>query len=538
MFDRIFSQPSGRVVAVARLSLVAVFLIATMTEPSISPRAAIDLVLAAYLVFAAVAARAIWNDWWVDTRTAAAIHIIDIVFFMIVVLRPEGYASPYFLFFVFLLLSAAIRWGWRATAWTAAAVIPLYAIAGLLAAQPPGSAFELQRFIIRSGNLIVLSAILIWFGLRRRFSTGALMADRGDEIGKEEDTELQAALRHSKRVLKAKFGLALWTKSDGEQEAFTAEGEEILRLPLPLILATPPVKHPFLFSAAKNRAMLSSDAPRPRFRALSSLIERPVLDRVQSNDGLAIPVHSDLGEGLFILWSIDALHSDHLELGQQLSVRLAQVIEHNALISARQEGAIARERMSLARDLHDGIVQFLAGSTYRIEAINRSVADRPDVAANLQDLKELMLLEQEDLRTSIAALRTDSVSLFQVTTEARALCDRLGRHWQIGCSFAADTTDVTVSTRLQLDILQVIREAVANAARHSSAKNIDVSVSSEGDMIRLTITDDGVSAAAGPESGPWSIRERVEEAGGSVSMRSRRRGTKLSLQFPVSKARS
>ena len=57
-------------------------------------------------------------------------------------------------------------------------------------------------------------------------------------------------------------------------------------------------------------------------------------------------------------------------------------------------------------------------------------------------------------------------------------------------------------------------------------------------MIRLIITDDGVSATAGPESGPWSIRERVEEAGGSVSMRSRRRGTKLSLQFPVSKARS
>ena len=100
-------------------------------------------------------------------------------------------------------------------------------IAGLLAAQPPGSAFELQRFIIRSGNLIVLSAILIWFGLRRRFSTGALMADRGDEIGKEEDTELQAALRHSKRVLKAKFGLALWTKNGaGEQKTFTARAKK------------------------------------------------------------------------------------------------------------------------------------------------------------------------------------------------------------------------------------------------------------------------------------------------------------------------
>ena len=134
-------------------------------------------------------------------------------------------------------------------------------------------------------------------------------------------------------------------------------------------------------------------------------------------------MQSDLGHGLFILWSIDALHSDHLELGNQLSVQLAQLIEHRALVAARQEGAIARERMSLARDLHDGIVQFLAGSTYRVEAISRSVGDKHDVAANLQDLKELMLLEQEDLRTSIAALRTDTISLSQVTSEARALCD-------------------------------------------------------------------------------------------------------------------
>ena len=284
--------------------------------------------------------------------------------------------------------------------------------------------------------------------------------------------------------------------------------------------------------------MLSSDAPRPRFRTASSLVERRILDRIQPNDGLAIPVHSDLGDGVFLLWSIDALHSDHLELGNQLSGQLAQLIEHRALISARQEGAIARERMSLARDLHDEIVQFLAGSTYRIEAISRTVADRHDVAANLQDLKELILLEQEDLRTSIGALRTDSVGLSQVTSEAAALCDRLGRHWQIACRFQADAADVTISTRLHLDILQTIREAVANAARHSSAKNIDASLSSEREMILLTIADDGVSAAPGRESGPWSIRERVEEVGGTVSMRSGQQGTKLSVQFPLLKARA
>jgi signal transduction histidine kinase len=538
MFDRIFSQSSGRVVAIARLSLAALFLIATITDPSISPPLGLKLVLAAYIAFATVVAGSIWNSWWIDMRIGAAAHVTDIMFFMIVVLWPEGYASPYFLFFVFLLLSAAIRWGWRATAWTAAAVIPLYLVAGLVIAQPDRPGFELQRFIIRSGYLVVLSAIVIWFGLRRRFSPGALSFDGPAEIGTEVDSPIHAALRHAKRVLKARSGLALWTHADGEQEAFTVEGDDVLRLRLTAAPAACPAQHPFLFSAAKDRALLSSEAPTPRFRTASALIDDWILDRIQSSDGLGVPVHSDLGRGLFILWSIDALHSDHLELGTQLADQLAQLIEHRALISERQQGAIVRERMSLARDLHDGIVQFLAGSTYRIEAISRSVGNKPEVAANLQELKELMLLEQEDLRTSIAALRTDNISLSKVTAEARALCDRLGRHWQIGCKFEAGTADVTISARLHLDILQIIREGVANAARHSSAKAINVSLHSEGELIELTIADDGVTAGPGLESGPWSIRERVQEAGGSVSTSSDERGTKLSVQLPLVKDRA
>jgi|tagenome__1003787_1003787.scaffolds.fasta_scaffold20943151_2 signal transduction histidine kinase len=538
MFDRIFSQSSGRVVAIARLSLAALFLIATLSDPSISPSIAIELVLSAYLAFAAIVAWAIWSDWWIDMRIAAAAHVTDIVFFMVVVLWPEGYASRFFLFFVFLLLSAAIRWGWRATAVTAAAVIPLYLAAGLLIAQPAGPTFEWQRFIIRSGYLVVLSAILIWFGLRRRFATGALLAEAPAEIATESEPPFHAALRHARQILKAESGLGLWTLASGQHEAFAADGDDIVRLTLTAAATAPPVQHAFLFSAARDRALLSSEAPHPRFRTATALVPGAVLDRIQPHDGLAIPVDSPLGRGFFIFWSIDGLHSDHLEFGDQLSGVLAQLIEHRAFISERQEGAVVRERMSLARDLHDGIVQFLAGSTYRIEAISRSVGDRPEVAANLQELKELMLLEQEDLRTSIAALRTDIIGLSRVTAEARALCERLARHWQIDCKFEDGATDVAISARLHLDILQIIREAVANAARHSSAKTIDVTLRSEGELILLTITDDGASAGPGPESGPWSIRERVQEADGSVSMTSDEHGTKLSVQFPLVKDRA
>src|SRR5256885_5399472 len=148
MLDRIFGQSSGRVVAIARLSLAALFLIATISDPTVSPPVTIELVLVAYVGFAAVVVWLVWKDWWIDARIAAPAHVIDILFFMIVVLWPEGYASPYFLIFIFLLLSAAIRWGWRATAFTAALVIPLYLVAGPPLAAPPRGGFGPQTFLL------------------------------------------------------------------------------------------------------------------------------------------------------------------------------------------------------------------------------------------------------------------------------------------------------------------------------------------------------------------------------------------------------
>ena len=84
----------------------------------------------AYLFFAAAILVATWNSWWADARLAGAAHALDIAMFTLMVLLTHGYTSPFFTFFMFLLLSAAIRWGWKATALTAVLVTLLYLIAG------------------------------------------------------------------------------------------------------------------------------------------------------------------------------------------------------------------------------------------------------------------------------------------------------------------------------------------------------------------------------------------------------------------------
>ena len=144
----------------ATLFLVAIWIDAS--QPTRGPVATFA-VLAAYVVFAATILLATWNNWWLDAKLAGPAHGVDIVLFALLVLLTEGYTSPFFTFFMFLLLSASIRWGWHATALTAMLLTLLYLIVGLLVVKS-GIPFEPQRFVVRTGHLVILSLILIWFG--------------------------------------------------------------------------------------------------------------------------------------------------------------------------------------------------------------------------------------------------------------------------------------------------------------------------------------------------------------------------------------
>src|SRR5262245_39789645 len=98
-------HPSGRVIALGRLMLAALFLIAILidvSQPAHAPEAAYAL-LGSYLLFAAAITVATWRNWWLDARLAGPAHAIDIIFFAILVLLTEGFTSPFFAFFMFIL---------------------------------------------------------------------------------------------------------------------------------------------------------------------------------------------------------------------------------------------------------------------------------------------------------------------------------------------------------------------------------------------------------------------------------------------------
>jgi signal transduction histidine kinase len=534
VFDDVLKHRSGRVIALARAALAAVFLFAIWIDPS-QPAQAVEVTYAVLVVYAAAAAAIAlltWQNWWLDARLAAPMHVIDIVVFTLLVVTSDGYTSPFFVFFVFLILSAAIRWGWRETALTAVPVTFLYFAAGLVAGSEGISNFDLQRFIIRSGNLVVLSAVLIWFGINHGFS--GLRALRDDLLRDVSPGEspLESAIEGAAAATGAQRALLLWRgRGSSHWLAIASDGAEFTTTAL-----TSPVElesGPFLFDIKRNRGLCRGPSRHMRLSTAQALVDSQTARELGIEEGLGIPVGTAAGEGLLLLGGIKGLCTDHIEFGNTLSSAVAAHIQRHALLAAVEDGAIARARLSLARDLHDSIVQFLAGATFRIEAITRALraGDRPE--RELKDLKQLLLHEQQELRSAIGALRSETIALPKLAGDLSALCERLAMQWDVQCRFSAEVPATSAPMRLHLDTHQLIREAVANAVRHARAKSITVLLTADDGDLRLDISNDGSGNQRLKDGTPWSLRQRVDEANGTLMLATRKTGTDVSITLPL-----
>ena len=546
MFDDVLKHRSGRVIALGRALLVALFLLAIWIDPNQpAQNAAITYaLLAVYVAVAFAVTVAIWNNWWLDAKLAAPMHLLDMVAFTLLVYATEGYTSPFFLFFVFLIISAAIRWGWRETTVTAVAVVLLYLLAGFFVGFSEDfssqSGFDLQRFIVRSAHLVILSAILIWFGVNQGFSGIDLPSDGLVPDPSLLDPPLERSLEAACAVAKAAGGLLLW-RTPGSREIALVQvgpggGTEMTSIH-PKTSNPELGTRPFLFRFAGDRALTRGHHRRMRFFRASEWLDPEIGNHFDFGEGLSIPLRSETGEGQMLLGGVEGLCVDHIELGDRIASAVASHLERNALLLAVSDSAIARARLALSRDLHDSIVQFLAGATFKVEAVSRATKAGQAIDTDLGELKQLLLEEQRELRSAIGALRNNNVALPQLAADLGALCERLARQWGIKCKFGAEIPDLVAPTRLHLDAHQLVREAVANAVRHAAAPSVSVNLRCDEENLVLEIANPGSMGDKLTSGSPWSLRERVDEASGSLMLITNDNITTVSITLPLKEER-
>jgi signal transduction histidine kinase len=536
-----FKYQSGRIIALGRVMLGALFLIAIVLDPSEPTQQAATTyaLLVLYLIYALAIAAATWRNWWLDARLALPTHLVDMAAFTGLVFSINGYTSPFFLFFVLPLWTATLRWTWRETALTAGALVILYLLAASLVAGT--GTFELQRFIVRSGHLMILSALLIWFGIHQRFTRLFFGFDDLDAGFGTQDDPLGVALAFAVKVTEAEGGVLLLAPA-GEP---TITGCRIaagqfhgLGIDRPLVLKGD--VSAFLFDLERNRALTTLADRRASFAAASDLLDLGEASRLGLDIGLVTEVRTGRGRGWLVLRGIPDLSTDYIELGRELGRAAGAILDRHALLSAIEVSAAAGTRLSLARDVHDGIVQFLAGAAFRIEAIKRASRDNPAVTADLDDLKQLLVEEQGEIRGLIHALRRErELELGESVEELRALARRLGEQWSIECRVRARDDTASIPIRLQLDLQQLLRESVANAVRHGSADRVEVDIAVDGQQLLFDITDNG-SGFPGANGGgpvePRSLKERAERAKGSLRLDSRPGSTIIKIALPLNGA--
>lgn len=537
----LFRYQSGRVISLGRVMLCLVLLVAVAVDHSQSHSNWVRTysLLIIYTTAAVIIAAATWRSWWLDARLAAAAHGIDMAVFTAIVFSSNGTTSPFFLFFVLPLLAAAIRWSWRETALTATALILLYVVAGILIAGTTG--FELERFIIRAGNLLILSLLLIWFGIHQSRTSLFFGAEELEGPLDAQANPLATALDFAMRVSGAREGaLIIGDMGDEATDGLLRTPAESRSFTLTRPLVEKAAEDSILFDVATDRALAYPEGGRYRFFRAADVLDMTEGRGFALDQGILAEVRTETRDAWLILWRFRDLSVDYVEFGRELGRAVSTILARHALLGAIESGAAARTRLSLARDLHDSIVQFLASAAIRLEAIKRSARAGAAIESDVDDLKQLFIEEQTELRGFVAALRQNRpAALHELVSDLKGLAERLSLQWSVKCRVNSSEDDCTVPIRLQLDLPQLLREAVANAARHGRAQHVDVQLSINGDKLELKVTDDGSGFPqmnGTPAAEPWSLKERVERANGSLRVTSSTGWTNLEISLPLAGA--
>jgi signal transduction histidine kinase len=536
-------------VAISVFALIAVLL--DPAEPSHLAHLA-ELLLLAYVVLSLVIAFVFAVSTRPRPYLRVAIHAFDLGI-AAAVNSLTGVHGPLFVLFVFVLVSATLRWHWRGALWTGAAVTVAFIALGLYGHIGVGDApFELNRFLIRGMSLAVVAVLLGYLGtweerLRRD------LVDLADFPRRRHDTFEEAAresLSYAAGILRAPRVMLAWedTEEPWLETLFWRNGDFQLERHDPGVLS-PLVAEP-LASSAFLGLDLSSDDPTILQAVEKGLrvwhgqpLQPELARRVAARSVLSVPV---LGEGVSArLFAFDKprLTSDDLVVGLILGRQIVAVLEQHALVRETEVTAANEERMRLARELHDGIAQSLTGAALQLGGLRRTVTSNPEAAeARLDELERLLVNEHRELRLFMQELRPSSAmgEPGGLRRRLRELCNRVSSLWGVEVELEVKGE---IAAREAWEVYRLVQEALVNAARHALASSIEVEAATRPEGVVLRITDDGrgfpfqgvydLATLNAQRIGPVSLKERVASLHGNLVLRTSNRGTVVEISLPV-----
>jgi signal transduction histidine kinase len=181
------------------------------------------------------------------------------------------------------------------------------------------------------------------------------------------------------------------------------------------------------------------------------------------------------------------------------------------------------ERRRIARDLHDGVIQDLAGVGYSLSSMMRQLPDGTSWRDQLDEANGIVRRDVASLRTLMTDIYPPDLDDRGLVEAVRELIDQGGMAvFDVTYEVDEPLTPTPMSARL---VFRVIREALRNVVKHSNAAHVTVRLSQSGGDIRFEVHDDGIGfrGAAEPPEGHLGLRliqETVADSGGRLDVAS------------------
>lgn len=204
---------------------------------------------------------------------------------------------------------------------------------------------------------------------------------------------------------------------------------------------------------------------------------------------------------------LQALRREHDELDhltQELEQRVqARTREVERLAADSRYAAVVRERLRLARDLHDTLAHSMMEMLVEVRTLRMLHAHDPQkLGAELERAEEVARQGIKEAREAVSQMRLNAVRDLGLGAALGSAANRFAERTGLDVRFHADTQAASFADPRAETLFRIAEETLRNIDRHASAARVDIALKDLGNgEIELSITDDGVGfdpAAAHP----------------------------------------
>ena len=255
-----------------------------------------------------------------------------------------------------------------------------------------------------------------------------------------------------------------------------------------------------------------------RLAPLEDLIEE--MEKVDLNRPAPLPASID---GIAETEEVARIELAFLRMMRRLEAERRQA--GSAALRAQEE-----ERARVARDLHDEVNQSLTGLLLRLEAVREAAP--PELEPQLAETRALANQAMGELLSLARQLRPTALDDLGLAAAIAGQVEGIERPG-LTAELTTDGDFSGLDDDVQLVVYRVAQEALSNAARHSEAQRIAVSLRRAGDGVELEVADDGRGFAFEQSQsglGIGGMRERALLVGAELTIESRpEQGTTVRL---------